>query len=216
MSVKFTTPQIIDRLRKRYPESQGAWANVVEFQNIDFMAVATWMSKGYVVHGHEIKASRSDWLRELKKPHKATFSMARCDFWWLAAPKGVAKPEEIPHGWGFMELGLGGFSVVLKAPRLRPALDKRRTIPGEGPNPEFFNRESFAMLARRYAYSTADRDALLDGIPEPRPYLDAAAMATGRATSDIVTANKEFAKRQAKYRKEERDRIHELLLRRGE
>lgn len=213
MPQRYTTPEIIDALHRRYQQNDGRWANVVEFLAIDFLAVATGLAKGYEVHGHEIKASRSDWLRELKKPGKSLFSMARCDYWWLAAPKGIAKAEEIPHGWGFMELGMNGFRVVLKAPRLRPALDKRRVIPGVGPNPDFFERESFAMMARRFAYANADCDALLGVVENPKPHLDIAASATGRAYSG--TANK-FATMKRRAVKEDRERIHEILLHRAE
>jgi hypothetical protein len=215
MPSKLTTPEIIDRLRRRYPESSGAWANVVEFERIDFLAVATWQSKGFDVHGHEIKASRSDWLRELKKPGKAIYSMARCDYWWLVAPRNVARPEEIPHGWGFIEVGVNGCKVIHKAPRLRPALNRERfTV--NGPNHEFWAREAFAMLARRYAYSTADRDAILDAVPDAQPYLDMAAKATGRVGPTIRAENREWMAAQARRRKENEKRIHDLLMRQAQ
>jgi hypothetical protein len=37
----------------------------------DFVAMDLWPSKGLHLHGHEIKVSRSDWLRELAEPEKA-------------------------------------------------------------------------------------------------------------------------------------------------
>ena len=37
----------------------------------DFMALDLWPSKGLELHGHEVKVSRSDWLRELREPAKA-------------------------------------------------------------------------------------------------------------------------------------------------
>src|SRR5690554_3797567 len=34
----------------------------------DFIAIDGWESKKHVIHGHEVKVSRSDWLTELKDP----------------------------------------------------------------------------------------------------------------------------------------------------
>lgn len=200
---KYTTAEVIAKLNARYAQREGRWANVVEFQAIDFLAVACWQSLGFAVHGHEIKVSRSDWLRELKKPHKARFSMARCDYWWLAAPPGVAKPEEIPLGWGFIELGPNGFRVIMKAPRLRTKLERNRLLLDGSPNLDFFNREAFAMMARRYAYADADREALLSGFTEdPQPWLDEAATRTGRFTAATRMAQRNYRIADAKRRKE--------------
>lgn len=202
LAKKLTTPEIITRLQGRYPQNRGQWATVVEFEKIDFLAVATWMSLGFDVHGHEIKVSRSDWLRELKKPYKARFSMARCDYWWLAAPRGVAKPEEVPLGWGFMELGPNGFRAVLKAPRLRPKLERQRTLSDGSINEAFFNREAFAMLARRYAYAISDCDALMSAVVDPKPLLDLAADKTGRFTSDDRAAQQAHKKQMLEYQRQ--------------
>jgi len=68
----------------------------------DFIAMDLWPSKRLALHGHEIKVSRSDWLRELKEPEKAEEFRRYMNFWWLVAPVGIAKPEEIPDGWGLM------------------------------------------------------------------------------------------------------------------
>lgn len=201
-TTKITTPEIIAKLQSRYPQNRGQWASIVEFEKIDFLAVATWQSLGFAVHGHEIKASRSDWLRELKKPYKARFSMARCDYWWLAAPRGVAKPEEIPMGWGFMELGPNGFRSVLPAPRLRPKLERQRTLPDGSINEAFFNREAFAMLARRYTYASSDRDALMGAVVDPKPLLDLAADKTGRFTSDDRVAQQAHKKQMLEYQRQ--------------
>jgi len=36
-----------------------------------------WPSGGLEIHGHEVKVSRSDWLRELKEPEKRPSSSVR-------------------------------------------------------------------------------------------------------------------------------------------
>lgn len=69
----------------------------------DAIVIGNWGSTGRLVHGMEIKVSRSDWLRELKQTEKADPWIARCDRWWLVtADDKMAKPEEIPHLWGWM------------------------------------------------------------------------------------------------------------------
>lgn len=200
-----TCQDMINALNVRYPQSAGKWANVVEFEKIDFMSVACWQSMGYAVHGHEIKVSRADWLRELKAPEKSMVNRPFCDFWWLAAPKGIAKEDEIPEGWGFMEWNGYRFEIVIPAPPLRPRFQRNRFRTDAGkayePNPIFFERRGFAMLARRYAYADADRVALLDAVDEPRPYLDAAAVATGRTTVTAREAMNTWRKNRKTHRK---------------
>lgn len=68
----------------------------------DAIAMQTWPSKGLRIFGFEVKASRSDWLRELDKPWKNSEWIACCSEWYLVALKGVCKDEELPDGWGLM------------------------------------------------------------------------------------------------------------------
>lgn len=88
----------------------------------DFMALDLWPSTGLELHGHEVKTSRSDWLRELRDPSKADAFRRWCDRWWLVVPDmGIIKPAEIPDGWGVMVAPTGGPARVrLAAPRLNP------------------------------------------------------------------------------------------------
>lgn len=199
---KVTTAEVIERLQARHPMWQGKWANVVEFMRTDFMAVGTWPSTGYVVHGYEIKASRSDWLAELRDPHKADAGIARCDYWWLAAAPGVVKQlDELPFQWGYIEVaGNDRIIVHREAPMLRPRLAKRY-VHGEL-NREHADREAFAGLARRFAYAEADRRALsklADAGIDVSHALDAAAILTGRrpGTSIGRQATKNWEKRKA-------------------
>jgi len=92
-----------------YGRSVGA------LRTADFIAIDGWESKKHVIHGHEVKVSRSDWLTELKDPDKAEAFRPFCDYWWLVAssPK-VAKREELPPSWGLMILGDSGVLRVQK------------------------------------------------------------------------------------------------------
>lgn len=216
-----TTPDAIRVLRNRYPQNKGQWATIVEFDVIDFLAVNCWPSRGFEVHGHEIKVSRSDWKRELKKPHKALLSMARCDFWWVAAPDGIVQPGELPEGWGLMILSDKGSRVAIQAPRLRDKIGRSwYKLSGEarthGIDYEFVQRSSFAMMARRFAYAQADRDHIITEVTDPVPLLDEAARATGRITSTMRNAQKEYQAYVTRNRREQRERMKQYRMLQGE
>lgn len=88
----------------------------------DAVAVGLWASHGHMVQGVEIKVSRSDFLHEMKQPQKSDPVMRYCNRWWLACPKGMVKPEELPTTWGMLEYhDRGVLQVKVKAPVL-PAI----------------------------------------------------------------------------------------------
>lgn len=173
------TEEIIRTLRGKHPSFQGQWACIVEFQRIDFCAVGTWPSTKFEVHGYEVKASRSDWLRELKDPAKSADAMHKVDYWWVAAPAVVVQDGELPDGWGHLEVAEQSTRIVVPAPRLRPPTDRKAKIDGN-----WYDRAAFAGMARRVAYAEADRDALmaLGDVMDLEPALTASAIKTGRRT----------------------------------
>lgn len=71
-------------------------------RRIDFLAVNTWLSRGRIIEGVEIKVKRPDWLREIRR-EKADAWYGVSDRWWIAAPPGVIKREELPPTWGYLE-----------------------------------------------------------------------------------------------------------------
>lgn len=111
MSDRVTTRAIKDALALRFAAPE--WACFFEVasgtgaqagRSADALAMNMFPSRGLRVHGVEVKASRSDWLRELKNPAKAEAIQRYCDHWWIAAPAGLVKPEELPPTWGLLEL----------------------------------------------------------------------------------------------------------------
>ena len=117
---------IREALRKRYPApAYASFEEVTEGsggygQRVDFMAMNLWASRGYHLEGFEIKTSRSDWLRELKRPDKAETIFKRCDFWYLVAPREAYRPDEIPEPWGVIDvLGDNTLRISKKAPKLK-------------------------------------------------------------------------------------------------
>lgn len=80
-------------------------------RRIDFFAVSCWASKGGKGHAIavEVKASRSDFMRELKQPAKREFAWNVAHECWFAVEKGVvAEASEVPEGWGILERTAAG------------------------------------------------------------------------------------------------------------
>jgi hypothetical protein len=109
----------------------------------DFIAADTWGRGKYAIHGVEVKVSRGDWQRELRKPEKAGAFAPWVHYWWLAAADdSIVHPGELPGDWGLL---------VLKRGRLyeRPAAPRRSPIP--------VPPESMASLLRAVAKTAARR-----------------------------------------------------------
>lgn len=120
------TPDIKAALRARFCAPE--WALFFEVADAtgarhqrwaDAVAMNLYPSRGLEVHGFEIKASRSDWLRELKNPEKSAPVQRYCDRWWIVAPAGVIAEGELPPTWGQYEAQPGGkLRQVVAAPKL--------------------------------------------------------------------------------------------------
>ena len=67
---------------------------------LDSVAVGMYQRTKHEVHGLEIKVRRDDWLAELRKPEKSGAFSGLVNRFWIVAPKGVVKPDELPDGWG--------------------------------------------------------------------------------------------------------------------
>ena len=73
----------------------------------DFVAVDTWHGTRHdeplAVHGVEVKVSRSDWVRELADPAKASETLEYASHCWLAVPDAsMVRDGELPAGWGLL------------------------------------------------------------------------------------------------------------------
>lgn len=100
----------VKALLQSYFGGGGKYAVLFEVRNatghaanrsIDAVTMSLWPSLGLELSGMEIKISRSDWLRELKDPAKASSTFEYFDRWYLVAPRDVAKIDEIPGPWGW-------------------------------------------------------------------------------------------------------------------
>ena len=83
----------------------------------DAICMNIWPSKGYAIHGYEIKVTRADFIHEMKDITKAQAVSKFCDFWWLAVPVGLVAVEEVPASWGLMELHKNGLKIKKQAPQ---------------------------------------------------------------------------------------------------
>ena len=123
-------------LRQKYVGNKGAnggaWAFMEEVPSrvsvkagqkqrfADAIAMSLYASRGIALHGFEIKASRSDWLKELRDPSKSEDFIRYCHHWWLVAEPEVVDLEagELPDTWGLLVRRGQKLYVKQKAPLL--------------------------------------------------------------------------------------------------
>lgn len=136
------THSVMQALRQRHPvrDAVGATRGVLleEVRNstgfsatrsCDAMAFEFWPSAGLHITGYEVKASRADWLRELKDPEKAFTFSRYCDFWWVAAAsKDVVQLEELPPMWGLLVLNAKGKLHPVVGAKQLPAEPMSRAV----------------------------------------------------------------------------------------
>lgn len=97
----------------------GGWGDAGPLRTADALVVDLWPSSGHLIHGFEVKVSRSDWLTELKDPDKAEAFKPYCDRWWLVVPDATLVRDDLPAGWGLLALGSDGrLRVRTRAPKL--------------------------------------------------------------------------------------------------
>jgi hypothetical protein len=124
---------VFEALRARYPAP--AWAFLEEVRNgtgfgrvtrtADALAMSLYPSRGLLLHGFEVKVSRSDWVRELEDPDKAEEIARFCHFWWLVVGDAeIVKDGELPATWGL--LAQAGDKLVHKK---EPLLNKEALPP---------------------------------------------------------------------------------------
>lgn len=125
MSDKSATYKI---LRGRYPENESALlqevSNASGFardRSLDWMVVNYWNSRGLSIIGIEQKSNRQDWLKELKNPQKQESHFRFCDYFYLLTDKeNVARLDEIPESWGWLEIKGTRIFENKKAPKQTP------------------------------------------------------------------------------------------------
>lgn len=127
MSDRETTAKLQTALLKSYPLPE--YATFFEVGDAtggrhsrwaDAVSMACWPSRGLRIWGFELKASRSDWLREKKKPEKSCAIQRFCHHWVLVTAPDVILPGELPSTWGHLVLKGGKLCWETPAPVLMP------------------------------------------------------------------------------------------------
>lgn len=115
--------EVVAKIKKRYALPE--WTTLTEVMNydgpnirrVDVISINMWPSRKYEVHGFEVKVSRADFLNEMKDIKKSETFSKFCDFWWLATPKGLVQPSEVPESWGLLEFTENRTFTTKQAPR---------------------------------------------------------------------------------------------------
>jgi hypothetical protein len=129
------TEDLRRRLERRTisPEGQGGRTFLffevsIDGRRADAISLDLWASRDHLIQGFEIKASRADWLNELRDPEKAAPAVAVCDRFWLVTPPDIVRPGELPEHWGHLvaapTAGFRPFQVARRAPPLTPMLSR--------------------------------------------------------------------------------------------
>ena len=84
---------------------------------IDLWVMGLWPSNNLRRIAVEIKMSRGDFTREIKRPKKRHRALRYSNQFYFAAPKGLIKPSELPPEAGLLEVDEhGGVHEAIPAP----------------------------------------------------------------------------------------------------
>lgn len=127
------TPEIEQALRERFAPPE--YVTIFSVRNgtgyarkqeryADAITMGCYPSRGLHLIGFEIKASRTDWLKELKDPDKADGIARFCDLWYLViGDSKIVQFGELPQAWGLIEPSKAGDKLIItKTPvQMQPA-----------------------------------------------------------------------------------------------
>lgn len=118
-----TAREVVTALERRYsrPEFFFVSEATIEGRRFDGLAVGCYATHGWPILGFEVKVSRSDWLAELADPAKSDILFNRCDEWYIVAPEGIVRADEVPVPWGWIRVSPRGCRVMKAAPKHGPA-----------------------------------------------------------------------------------------------
>ena len=107
-----TADTILELLRRRHSGPEifvaelrgGAGGRATDNSYIDAWVMHPYPSKQNCRISYEIKISRSDFLRDIKQPHKHRCALINSNEFYFVAPKGMLKSEEMPLYAGLIEV----------------------------------------------------------------------------------------------------------------
>lgn len=158
-AIRVDAGMLRDLLAVRYQRPEWHLEHEVTYRGkrLDSVAFRLWGGgrEGYAVLGFELKISRADWLRELRSIDKAEAWAGAVDRFFVVAPPDVVQLDELPKGWGLIELR--GTSLRLRAHA--SAAEEWGTIPREI-SARLLDRVSRALHRREVSEATATMAAL--------------------------------------------------------
>jgi hypothetical protein len=84
-------------------------------RRLDVVAVNMWAQRSHRIIGVEVKVSRADFRAEVRNWDKNDEWNTVVDQFYIAAPKGIVPVDELPQGWGLLELvGRGAGMLRMK------------------------------------------------------------------------------------------------------
>lgn len=182
MATGFKTIDLLEALRKRHEGE--AWAFMTEVPDAtgmnhrrwaDAVAMSLWPSRGLSLHGFEIKASRTDWQKELAQPAKAESVCRFCDYWWIvAADAKIVRREELPETWGLLlPDSKGVLKAAVQAPKLKPVEIDRHFLCGllraaTKPGNRATNETKLAEYSRGYNQAKEESQRQVDQAKKER------------------------------------------------
>jgi hypothetical protein len=113
LKIQFPAPAfcLLEQVADGTGARQHRWADAV--------AMSVWPSRGYTLHGVEVKVNRYDWLHELQQPKKSAAVQKYCHHWWIAvSDESIVQPGELPSTWGLTVLSGKKMKVAAPAPLL--------------------------------------------------------------------------------------------------
>lgn len=131
-----TTAEVMAALERRFCPPEYALIPSVRDatgfdgqRTADAVVMSTYPSRGLELIGIEVKASRTDWLRELRTPGKAEAVAKYMDRWYLAVgDRDIVRTGELPTKWGLIVPRGSEIIIEREAPRLKPAAIDRRFL----------------------------------------------------------------------------------------
>lgn len=125
-----TSADLCSAIRTRYcfPEWHCEPEVTLAGRRIDVVALNLWAARSYRIAGFEIKVSRGDWLRELAAFQKSEDWTAVVDAFYIVTPPKLIPADEVPQGWGLLELCGSRLMTRVQASPRPPAATLPREI----------------------------------------------------------------------------------------
>lgn len=184
-------------LRTRYAAPEWLLFEEISLDGIgraDALAINCYSSSGFEIHGFEIKASRSDWMRELRRMAKSAAAFEQCNRWWLVAPADVAVKDELPPGWGWLQLDAGGrLRKVVQAPhrQTRPIGMRQLVNLLSRKHPRYVETPEEGRLAARREYDRGFKDGQRTNFDFDRTRIEALDAFERKTGMSLYSANVE-------------------------